>query len=583
MLGSIAGISLLVGGIGIMNIMLASVTERTREIGIRRAIGAKRRQIVGQFLIETVVLSTIGGVIGIGLGLLIPCLITRVAGMPTVVTALQPGPLPGHQHDRRHRLRPLPRRPRRQPRPHRRPAPRMTFGGSRVLHWRQVRLMVSRDECGRDLRRDARPPADKGVYRTMSEDELAQGGQAEPGKGPFQYQYLLEVLMKNLPDKIFFKDLKGRFVMGNDTLLRGFNLDHPEEVIGRTDHDYFSAEHADQALADEEEVIRTGEPMLAKEEKETWPDGRVNWVSTTKLPLRDRKGRIIGTFGLSRDVTEYHEQRAKIAEYARELEIMNRQFEADLAMASEVQRAFLPHSYPTFPQGSTDDSAIRFAHLYRPSGAVGGDLFSVLPLSESRAGVFICDVMGHGVRSSLVSAVVHALIMELAPKIMDPGEMLTEMNRSLTRTLKQMPEMIFTTAFYMTLDAAGGRAAFASAGHPQSLLLHARGGGLEHLMDDASARGAALALYPEATYATCHRDLDAGDRVVMCTDGLFEASDASGACYGEGRLQDTLSRHADLPSSELLDQVMGQVSRYAGETGFTDDVCIACVELARLL
>ncbi len=84
-LGSIGGISLLVGGIGIMNIMLASVTERTREIGIRRAIGAKRRQIVGQFLIETVVLSSLGGVIGVGLGVGLPFLITHFANMPTVV------------------------------------------------------------------------------------------------------------------------------------------------------------------------------------------------------------------------------------------------------------------------------------------------------------------------------------------------------------------------------------------------------------------------------------------------------------------------------------------------------------------
>ena len=86
-LGSIAGISLLVGGIGIMNIMLASVTERTREIGIRRAIGARRSQIVGQFLVETVALSTLGGATGIALGIIIPWAITRVAQMPTVITA----------------------------------------------------------------------------------------------------------------------------------------------------------------------------------------------------------------------------------------------------------------------------------------------------------------------------------------------------------------------------------------------------------------------------------------------------------------------------------------------------------------
>ena len=86
-LGSIACISLLVGGIGIMNIMLASVTERTREIGIRRAIGAKKKQIIVQFLIETVVLSTIGGILGLGMGITIPLFITLFSGMPTVITA----------------------------------------------------------------------------------------------------------------------------------------------------------------------------------------------------------------------------------------------------------------------------------------------------------------------------------------------------------------------------------------------------------------------------------------------------------------------------------------------------------------
>jgi putative ABC transport system permease protein len=85
-LGSIAGISLVVGGIGIMNIMLATVTERTREIGIRRAIGAKQRQIISQFLIETVVLSSIGGFLGIGLGVALPWFITYFTKMPTIIT-----------------------------------------------------------------------------------------------------------------------------------------------------------------------------------------------------------------------------------------------------------------------------------------------------------------------------------------------------------------------------------------------------------------------------------------------------------------------------------------------------------------
>jgi putative ABC transport system permease protein len=85
-LGSIAAISLLVGGIGIMNIMLATVSERTREIGIRRALGAKRRDIIFQFLSETVMMTMAGGILGIVLGALIPYLVTHFAQMPTKIT-----------------------------------------------------------------------------------------------------------------------------------------------------------------------------------------------------------------------------------------------------------------------------------------------------------------------------------------------------------------------------------------------------------------------------------------------------------------------------------------------------------------
>jgi putative ABC transport system permease protein len=89
-LGSIAAISLLVGGIGIMNIMLATVTERTREIGIRRALGARRRDIVAQFLVEAVLLSGVGGICGVALGIAVPLVVTLFAGMKTIITVGSP-------------------------------------------------------------------------------------------------------------------------------------------------------------------------------------------------------------------------------------------------------------------------------------------------------------------------------------------------------------------------------------------------------------------------------------------------------------------------------------------------------------
>jgi two-component system sensor histidine kinase/response regulator len=115
--------------------------------------------------------------------------------------------------------------------------------------------------------------------------------------------YLLHVLMENVPDAIYFKDLQSRFIRINRGLAQRFGLSDPAEAVGKTDFDFFSAEHAQQAYLDEQEVIRTGRPLVAHEEAEYWPDGRVTWVLTTKLPLRDQGGAIIGTFGISRDIT----------------------------------------------------------------------------------------------------------------------------------------------------------------------------------------------------------------------------------------------------------------------------------------
>jgi two-component system sensor histidine kinase/response regulator len=115
--------------------------------------------------------------------------------------------------------------------------------------------------------------------------------------------YLLHLLMENVPDSIYFKDRQSRFIRINRSLARRFGLSDPAEAVGKTDFDFFSEEHARQAYLDEQEVIRTGQPLVAREEAEFWPDGRVTWVSTTKLPLRDRHDAIIGTCGISRDIT----------------------------------------------------------------------------------------------------------------------------------------------------------------------------------------------------------------------------------------------------------------------------------------
>jgi diguanylate cyclase (GGDEF)-like protein/PAS domain S-box-containing protein len=117
-------------------------------------------------------------------------------------------------------------------------------------------------------------------------------------------QDLLDAFLAHIPDNVFFKDRDSRFVRISRAMANYCGLTDPAEAINKTDRDIFSAEHAGQAFADEQEIIRGGSPMLAKEEKETWPDGHETWVLTTKVPLKDHTGHIVGTMGISHNITD---------------------------------------------------------------------------------------------------------------------------------------------------------------------------------------------------------------------------------------------------------------------------------------
>ncbi|MBN1979447.1 MAG: PAS domain-containing protein [Anaerolineae bacterium] len=131
-------------------------------------------------------------------------------------------------------------------------------------------------------------------------------------------QQLLQAFLDGIPDKVYFKDCESRFIRVSRALAEKHGVDGPEKVVGLTDFDFFTEEHARPALEDEQKVMHSGQ-TIEKEEKETWPDGRVTWASTSKMPLRDRKGDVIGTYGVSRDITEQKQIEAESARLQKEL------------------------------------------------------------------------------------------------------------------------------------------------------------------------------------------------------------------------------------------------------------------------
>lgn len=133
----------------------------------------------------------------------------------------------------------------------------------------------------------------------MSDGTMAGG----PVEALAYEQYLMQTLMDFTPDFVYFKDTHSRFIRISRAQARLFGLSDPAQAVGKTDHDFFTPEHARQALEDEQAIMRTGQ-HLTTEERETWPNRPDTWVSTTKVPLYDQAGHAIGTFGISRDITE---------------------------------------------------------------------------------------------------------------------------------------------------------------------------------------------------------------------------------------------------------------------------------------
>jgi len=123
---------------------------------------------------------------------------------------------------------------------------------------------------------------------------------------------LLHILMEQLPEAVYFKDIQGRFIRINRSLAAWYGLQDPAEAVGKSDDDFFSPGFAKSSHEAEQEILNSGVPQVDLEEKLVWPDGRVLYTSTTRLPLRNAAGSVIGTLGILRDISPQLQARQEI-------------------------------------------------------------------------------------------------------------------------------------------------------------------------------------------------------------------------------------------------------------------------------
>ena len=269
----------------------------------------------------------------------------------------------------------------------------------------------------------------------------------------------------------------------------------------------------------------------------------------------------------------------KVQERTRQLRAKNQQMEEELQMARELQIALLPQKFPTVPAHvPVHESALRFLSLYFPTGDVSGDFFNVFPIGEKAAGIFICDVMGHGVRSALITSMIRGLVEEHGQAAGDPGELLTRVNRALALILKQADTTMFATCFYVVADVERAQLRFANAGHPSALHMHGSNGAAKKLQGSGRP-GPAMGIFPTVNYITSSTPMKKGDRVMLFTDGLFEVEDTAGALFTEEQLHSTVTRYAALPAHEFFDRVINDVRQFSKRQSFDDDVCVVGMEV----
>lgn len=291
-------------------------------------------------------------------------------------------------------------------------------------------------------------------------------------------RYLLDTLMEQIPDQIYFKDAKSRFVRISHALARRLGLGEPAEAVGKTDFDFFASEHAQKAFADEQRLLQTGEPLIAVEEHETWQDGREAWVSTTKVPLRDRSGQIVGLFGISRDVTDKKLAEMQLAEQAAQLADQAQRL-AELSLLDELtglnnrrglqtvgeqalydaRRAGAPVALlfididglkqinDTFGHAAGDDALRAMADVIRSStresdiaARIGGDEFCVLLLDK--AGEAVQRVQERIVAGADAAGADHALPFQLSATI-GAAAIDARMPGSLPELLRQADKLMY--------------------------------------------------------------------------------------------------------------------------------------------
>jgi PAS domain S-box-containing protein len=368
-----------------------------------------------------------------------------------------------------------------------------------------------------------------------------------------------------MPDAIYFKDRKGRFLAASDYTARVFGVESAEHLIGKSDFDFFTEDQARVFYQDEQQIIASGEAMVSKDEHEFMRDGRERWFGSTKVPLRGADGEIIGILGISRDETERMKAEIRLQERDRELREHLGRIEAEVERARLVQQMLLPAA---LPQLDRCEIAVRS----EPLEVVSGDYWAFPDLADGATGVFLGDLTGHGVSAALYMTLVRFVCDRYWSGCgVAPHGLLTAINADLQN---QMPGAFLTAVYVVMRECDNGLALrLAAAAHTTPLLI--KPDGTTRFIELKSS--AALALFEDFSCVEEDVLLAPGETLVLYTDGVTEVWNDADQQFGEERLAQAAAELAGSGGQAMVDGLLAAADAWRGDCPLQDDAVVIAI------
>ncbi len=390
----------------------------------------------------------------------------------------------------------------------------------------------------------------------------------------------LRLVIDNVPLQVYFKNKEFQYVLVNQRQADWVGASSPKDLIGKTAKDYFSESSWSSSHAEELEIMETGKALIDIIQREEWPQKPSTYVKKMKYPWYSSEGELLGTYGISCDVTQLVSAQKKLETLALALSEVNNKFEEELILAREIQFAILPENSSDWEERLSQwEHRLNIEHLYIPATELAGDYYDIIHIDENRIGFLIIDVMGHGIRSALIVSLIRGLMEQALPFALDPATYMDELNRSLTSVLLKTSVTMFASACYVLEDYERGVVAMTSAGHEAPLLQFKKGIDNSYNTVAKLKKNPVLGIFPEAEYNTKEYDLKSLEKILLYTDGIYEIPGEDEHDWGRKRLVETFEKSRGESIEHTQKEIYKAALDWSDGQGFLDDVCLIGIQL----